>query len=125
MSAMPRPPRPAPGKPDYFSGDTIAALTTAVGGAISMIRISGPDAFGVLGALVDGVSAESFEPRQLYRVLLKSSAGQALDDALAARFVAPHSFTGEDCVELHLHGGAFTATSVLEALAELGARQAL
>lgn len=109
----------------YLSEDTIAAITTAVGGAVAMVRISGPGAFEALRALAPGHPAG--EPRKLLRARLTDPlhGGEPLDDALVARFVAPGSFTGEDVVELHIHGGSYLAARLLEILHGLGARQAL
>lgn len=110
----------------YLSEDTIAAISTALGGAVSIVRISGPRAFDALERLgVDPKVAQLGEPRKLYRAELKGEGGKALDDALVARFVGPFSFTGEDVVELHLHGGTYIATRVLETLVSGGVRQAL
>ncbi|HLE00772.1 MAG TPA: tRNA uridine-5-carboxymethylaminomethyl(34) synthesis GTPase MnmE [Bdellovibrionota bacterium] len=117
---------PNPG--NYLSEDTIAALASAPGGAITILRISGPQAFSALRALVknkpsrDAVEAND---RVLFRAHLRDSADLPLDEALAARFQAPRSFTGEDVVELYLHGGAFIAFRVMEVLSEFGIRQAL
>lgn len=110
----------------YLSEDTVAALASAVGGAVSVLRISGPRSFEALDALTKSGFSEKAEPRKLMRATLRSPSGQSLDDALAVRFVGPASFTGEDCVELHLHGGSFVAGKVLETLIqEIGVRQAL
>lgn len=110
----------------YLAQDTIAAISTAVGGAVSMIRLSGPRSFETLERLTGRESDRDSEPRKLMRATLRDPAsGKALDDALFARFVAPDSYTGEDVVELHLHGGAYLADQLMAVLATLGARQAL
>src|SRR6185312_876624 len=70
-------------------------------------------------------TASRTEPRKLTRASLKSPDGKLIDDALFVRFVSPESYTGEDVVELHVHGGPFTASRLLETLASLGVRQAL
>jgi tRNA modification GTPase len=107
----------------YLAEDTIASISTAVGGAMAILRVSGPRSFEILKKLTDktrpGLAARA-EPRKLYLARL----GQ-LDEAMFARFVAPASFTGEDLVEFHLHGGAYLASRVLEAILALGTRQAL
>jgi tRNA modification GTPase len=111
-----------PDKSGYLSEDTIAAIVTAVGGAISVLRISGRRAFEILEVL--GGSSEA-EARKLSRAVLKTRSGESIDDALVARFPNPNSFTGEDVVEFHVHGGSFIASRLLEELIALGARQAL
>jgi tRNA modification GTPase len=116
-------------KSGYLSEDTIAALASAPGGAVAVLRISGPHTFRALEQLTPAQAASAYEPRKLYRVRLTDPdavVGSAeLDDALCVRFVAPASFTGEDVVELHLHGGSYIAAKVLDVLARQGVRQAL
>ncbi len=118
------PPEAARARPvgNYLASDTIAAVSSAVGGAISIVRVSGPSVRLVLGRLAPRATAT---PRKLERARLEGPSGKALDDALVVFFANPESFTGEDMLELHLHGGAFTAHSVMENLSQLGARQAL
>lgn len=119
-----RPRSPSLDRTQYLSHDTIAAIATAQGGALSIIRISGPDAFALLARVAP--DAADFAPRKLELARITDPvSGAALDEAMAARFVAPASFTGEDVVELHLHGGAYISTRVLDALLASGARQAL
>ncbi|HUP56811.1 MAG TPA: tRNA uridine-5-carboxymethylaminomethyl(34) synthesis GTPase MnmE [Bdellovibrionota bacterium] len=108
----------------YLSESTIAAVATALGGPIAIVRVSGPGARRALGALA-GPGAEGFTPRKLHRARLKARDGRALDDALVVLFAAPDSFTGEDVVELHLHGGGYGVATVMEELQAIGARQAL
>jgi tRNA modification GTPase len=116
---------PEPDKSGYLSQQTIAALATAVGGAIAVIRISGPRAFEALDRLTGSDTSEKSESRKMTRARLSTPAGEMLDDSIFACFRNPESFTGEDVVELHIHGGSFTASRILETLSELGVRQAL
>jgi len=97
---------------------TIYGLSTPAGpGAIAIVRVSGPRAPAALIALTDKPlpAPRASVVRRLYAPRSK----QLLDEALVLYFKAPHSFTGEDMVELHLHGGAMVVGSVLEALAEI------
>lgn len=98
---------------------TIYALSTATGrGAVAIVRLSGPLALSALVTL--GVGKEGYLPRMATRVVLRDPAtGQKLDDALATYFRGPNSFTGEDVVELHLHGGRAVVEGVLSALAKI------
>ena len=98
--------------------DTIYALASAAGAAgVAVHRISGPRAGEVFGALCH---RDLPPPRQAVRVTLHDAAnGEALDDGLALWFAAPHSFTGEDVVELHLHGGRASIAVALDALAKM------
>ncbi|OFZ02135.1 MAG: tRNA uridine-5-carboxymethylaminomethyl(34) synthesis GTPase MnmE [Bdellovibrionales bacterium GWB1_52_6] len=109
----------------YFSEDTIAAIVTALGGAICVVRISGPKSFAILKSLSDTKAAAGSEARKFHRIALHDLSGTSIDDALFVRFVSPESYTGEDVVEFHLHGGSYIALKLMETLAEAGARQAL
>ncbi len=100
--------------------ETIFALATPPGrGAIAIIRLSGPGTDEALAAL----GAGGLKPRfaSLRNLALN---GRALDQALVLRFPAPNSYTGEDCAELHLHGGRAVVEAVAEALVALGLRPA-
>lgn len=100
--------------------ETIFALATPPGrGAIAIVRVSGPDTVSMLGAL----GGTSLLPRQASLRTL-SHKGRVLDQALVLSFPAPKSYTGEDCAELHLHGGRAVVEGVLEALSAVGARPA-
>lgn len=112
-------------KSGYLSLDTIAAVATEVGGAISVIRVSGPEAFSILSQITQSPKSMLSEPRKLCRAILFSEHNEPMDDVLFARFVLPQSYTGENLVEFHLHGGSFTTQRVLETLIAFGARQAL
>ncbi len=109
----------------YLSEDTIAAVATSLGGPTAMIRVSGPRSSEILAALTGSAEPSRFPPRKLVRAPLLDAGARPMDDALVARFAGPDSFTGEDVLELHIHGSAFVAESVLERLSVLGARQAL
>ena len=99
---------------------TIFALATPPGrGAIAIIRLSGPGVDRALAAL----GAGNLQPR-LASVRTLIHDGHALDQALVLRFPAPNSYTGEDCAELHLHGGRAVVEAVGEALVAQGLRPA-
>jgi tRNA modification GTPase len=99
------------------STDTIFACATAAGrAAIAVVRLSGPQATSALRALGARVPVA----RRLVRAELRSVNGrEILDSALAVRFAAPHSYTGEDMVELHLHGGRAVLAGILDQLAQI------
>ncbi len=98
--------------------DTIFALSTARGrSAIAVIRVSGARSAAALGALAPRIRPQ---PRVATLARLSDPAtGQAIDDALVLWFPAPKSETGEDVVELHVHGGRAVIAGVLDALAGL------
>lgn len=107
----------------YLATDTIHALATPTGGALSVVRISGPRSRELLTLLTGGDLGTP--ARELFRAKLRDGNGETLDDGMATYFVAPKSHTGEDGAELFLHGGSVVAGRVLEALTRLGSRQAL
>ncbi len=83
---------------------TIAAIATgAASGGIGIIRLSGPLALAQARLVAPSLPAAP-EPRRAYFTTLCDDAGQPLDEALVLSFTAPHSFTGEDVVELQMHG---------------------
>ncbi len=103
----------------YLSTDTIAAIATALGGAIAVVRVSGPQAFFCLPELPQSPF------RTLSRIRLKTPQGEEIDEALFVRFKNPESYTGEDVVEFQTHGGSFVASRLMETLLSQGIRQAL
>ncbi|AVO37845.1 tRNA uridine-5-carboxymethylaminomethyl(34) synthesis GTPase MnmE [Pukyongiella litopenaei] len=96
--------------------DTIYALASAPGRAgVAVIRISGPDAHRAAEKLAGpGLAARGMVLR-----VLRDSQGERLDDALVLSFRAPGSFTGEDVVELQVHGSTAGVAAILNALSEL------
>ena len=108
-------------------GDTIAAVATpnAVGG-ISVVRISGPDALQTADRIFRTVSGRPLASYKGYTAayghILRD--GETLDDGIATVFKAPHSYTGEDVVEISCHGGLLVTRDVLRAVLREGARLA-
>lgn len=100
---------------------TIAAIASPPGmGAISLLRISGPDARGVADRATDS-KASSLLPRTTRHCRVKDSKGYVLDDGLLTVFHSPHSYTGEDTVEFTGHGGILATREVLGRFLECGA----
>lgn len=100
--------------------DTIYALSTPVGGAIAVIRISGPDTLCALRTVFNGKT----EHRYVAHGSITAADGSALDDAMAVYFQGPKSYTGEDMAELYIHGGYAVSRRVLSRLSELPLRPA-
>ena len=101
--------------------DPIFALATAPGrAAIAVVRLSGEG----VDTIVAGLAGDRPPPRRASLRALKSLDGRKLDDALVLRFPGPDSYTGEDCAELHLHGGRAVVEAVLTDLLARGARPA-
>lgn len=107
--------------------DTIAAISTPPGiGGIGIIRISGPDA-GAIGHLLflPAKKTEHFESHHFYYGDIASpETGQILDEVLLVFLKGPHSYTGEDTLEIHCHGGPLILQSVLREVVKAGARPA-
>ena len=102
---------------------TIAAISTALGeGGIAIIRLSGSEAVNISKKIL---TRKNFEvPGKLYLTNLIDESGNFLDRVLAVHFAKPHSYTGEDVVEIHTHGGIFIANLCLELLLKNGAQLA-
>ena len=101
--------------------DTIAALATAPGvGAIAVVRLSGPKARDIARAL----TGRDAQPRLAELRTFRDASGATLDRGLVLFFPGPRSFTGEDVVELHCHGGRIVGDALLAAVYLLGARPA-
>ncbi|MBQ9336889.1 MAG: tRNA uridine-5-carboxymethylaminomethyl(34) synthesis GTPase MnmE [Lentisphaeria bacterium] len=107
--------------------DTIAALCTAPGGALNILRISGPDALSIGKAVWRG--GTELGPASARKMLLGKVCRLPGDPAsgepcLTVFMPGPASYTGEDTVELHCHGGAFAPRRLLAAVLAAGARSA-
>ena len=104
--------------------DTIAAIATPAGtGAVGIIRMSGDKAREIAAEVFSPYKIKGFENAQPYMMYLgRLESGGVRDKALAVYFAAPNSYTGEDVVELHCHGGTALLRHVLEGLCAKGAR---
>ena len=101
--------------------DTIAALATPVGrGGVGIVRVSGPDVRRIAAAIL----GDCPPPRYARYQPFLDAEGQPLDEGIALYFAAPHSFTGEDVLELQGHGGPVLMDMLLSRCLELGARPA-
>jgi len=101
--------------------DTIAAIATPPGrGGIGIVRVSGKGATEI----AERVLGRQSKPRYAEYLDFKNSAGDVIDSGIALLFVAPHSFTGEDVLELQGHGGSVVIDMLLQAVIEMGARLA-
>lgn len=105
--------------------DTICAVSTPHGvGGIAVIRISGPKAIEVTSALWKGKNLQNVPSHTAHLGTVNDHEGEFLDQAVATVFRAPHSFTGEDVVELSVHGSLYVQQRLVEALCHSGARLA-
>ncbi|MDP1630130.1 MAG: tRNA uridine-5-carboxymethylaminomethyl(34) synthesis GTPase MnmE [Caulobacter sp.] len=101
--------------------DTIFAPATAPGrAALAVVRISGPAAAGAVAALAGRLPA----PRRASLRKLRNASGDVIDEGLVLWFPGPASYSGEDCAEVHLHGGLAVVDSLVETLVAQGLRLA-
>lgn len=111
---------------DMRDCETICAPATTPGsGAISVVRVSGPEAFGVCDRLIrlkKGSICSTPAGRVRFGEVLDGDA--VLDEVLVSIFRAPHSYTGEDSVEISCHASAYIVSRMLELLCDAGARMA-
>jgi len=108
---------------------TIAALSTPPGeSGIAVVRMTGPDAVGILHEMFRAprgmVMQDSWEHRRLYHGIVVDDKSDPIDDVMCAVMLGPDSYTGEDVVEISCHGGSVVVEGVLNALFARGARQA-
>lgn len=104
------------------NNDTICALATAPGGALGIIRISGPLSFSVVSAICS-VCFDPVEANTVHFTRL-TDGSDVIDEAMVSVFKAPHSYTGEDSVEISCHGSRYILNKVLELLVQHGCRMA-
>ena len=105
--------------------DTICALSTPPGiGAIAVIRVSGNHAFDIVSSLFRNSSKFLEQPANYAKFLSIYEADRMIDQTVVVKFVAPHSYTGEDLVEISCHGSQYIQQKILELLLKNGARMA-
>ena len=119
-----------------YGQTTICARATAPGqGAVAIVRISGPEAVEVLDKVFrpfndKGPRTAEFRPREMHygRIIFPESPGHStgnaetvIDEVMAVTFRAPHSYTGEDSVEIYCHGSQYIVSEILRALLAAGA----
>ncbi|HWC74051.1 MAG TPA: hypothetical protein VG454_08945, partial [Gemmatimonadales bacterium] len=104
--------------------DPIVALATPPGrSALALIRLSGAGSFAIAARCLDPF--HSTPPRTVFRArLVDPESREPIDDVLAACFPAPHSYSGEDLVEISTHGGLAVPAAAVAALVAAGARPA-
>lgn len=101
--------------------ETIVALASPPGrGGVAVIRASGATAFTIAEHIVGALP----EPRRVALRRFRDQTGDVIDSGLVVTFRGPHSFTGEDVVEFHAHGGTVVTDLLLQRCLQLGARQA-
>jgi len=108
--------------------ETICALATAPGGALGIIRVSGSNAFSIVSSLCslscDAVAANTVHYTRIVERHAATQHPAVIDEVLVTVFRAPHSYTGEDSVEISCHGSRYILNKVLELLVQNGCRMA-
>lgn len=114
-----------------ISSDTICALATPAGGAIGIIRLSGPRALDITdkvfkrnGSTLSQICLKDAKPNTIHYGVLHDIEGKDIDDVVVLVFKSPHSYTGEDSTEICCHGSQYILQQVLHTLIAAGARQA-
>ena len=105
--------------------DTICAISTAQGGAIGMIRVSGPDAITATDTIFCSARGTNLPEAKPYTLLygnIVDENSNVLDEVMVSVFHAPHSYTGENSVEIMCHGSAYILQRVIELLVKEGCR---
>lgn len=113
---------------NYNQEDTICAIATAHGGAIGLIRISGPQAIAYTSAIFNPIKSgkrlEDCPPYSLtYGHIVEED--EIVDEVMVSLFKAPHSYTGEDSTEIACHGSSYILQKVIQLLVKQGCRLAL
>ncbi len=108
---------------DYELSSTICAPATPTGGALAIIRISGPQAIPIVCSVCRRITAAT-PPNTAHLTPIITTDGETIDQAVVTVFRAPHSYTGEDSVEISTHGSPYIVSSVLELLVQQGCRMA-
>lgn len=113
---------------DFTQGETIAAIATAIvpqQGSIGIVRLSGTDSLAIAHTLFDPPGSQPWDShRILYGYIRHPQTQQVVDEALLLIMKAPRSYTCEDVVEFHCHGGIIPVQQVLQLCVEQGARLA-
>ncbi|WP_018478132.1 tRNA uridine-5-carboxymethylaminomethyl(34) synthesis GTPase MnmE [Pontibacter roseus] len=108
----------------FFNTDTIVALATASGtGAIAVIRLSGPEAITLTNSVFRGKDLRQQASHTIHFGTIRDK-GKILDEVLVSLFIAPHSYTKENVVEISCHGSDFIVQQIVKLLLKKGARLA-
>ena len=110
---------------ELTSNDTICAVSTAPGrGGIAVIRVSGPQAFGLVQRRWQGKPLTDMDSHTVHLGHLLDSSGEVLDQVVLTVYRSPNSFTGEDVVELACHGSTWIQQQAIQTLIDAGCRHA-
>ena len=109
----------------FGDNDTIAAPATAAGGALCVVRVSGPRAIDICDTIFRGrTPLAAAKTASAHCGWIADTTAGVIDEAIVTIFRAPHSYTGEDSVEISVHGSSYVVRALMQALARAGARPA-
>jgi tRNA modification GTPase len=106
-----------------MNNDNICALATPAGGAIGIVRVSGPEAISITNSIFNK-DISLVKPNTVHYGEIIDKDGSTIDDVLVTVYRAPHSYTGEDSAEISCHGSAYILNKVVHTLIDAGCRQA-
>lgn len=106
-----------------MNNDNICALATPTGGAIGIVRVSGPEAISIANSIFNK-DISLVKPNTVHYGEIIDKDGSTIDDVLVTVYRAPHSYTGEDSAEISCHGSAYILNKVVHSLIDAGCRQA-
>ncbi len=106
-----------------MNNDNICALATPTGGAIGIVRVSGPEAISITNSIFNK-DISLVKPNTVHYGEIIDKDGSTIDDVLVTVYRAPHSYTGEDSAEISCHGSAYILNKVVHSLIDAGCRQA-
>ena len=110
-----------------MTNDTICAICTPAGGALGILRVSGPQAIAITDHLFTPMAGRALAERKASTLAFgtfHNPEGEDIDEVLVSLFRAPRSYTGEDTTEISCHGSAYVMQTILHALIEAGCRTA-
>ncbi len=111
----------------HLSNDTICAIATAPGGAIGIVRVSGSQAVNITDRIFMPAAGKPLSERPAYTLAfgrICTDTDEVLDEVLVSLFRAPHSYTGEDSIEISCHGSSYILQQVMQLLIKNGCRAA-
>ena len=106
---------------------TICAIATAPGGAIGIVRISGEKAISIASSIFKPAKGPALTERKTHTLTygnILTSTGEVIDEVLVSLMRAPHSYTGEDCVEISCHASSYILAQVMQLLIQAGCQTA-
>lgn len=103
--------------------DNICAMATPPGGAIGIVRVSGPHSIAIVGKLFSR-NISDVKSHTMHYGIFASDSSTPIDDVMVGVFRAPHTYTGEDSVEIYCHGSRYIMSQIIRCLIDNGCRQA-